>query len=776
MKNSKYVKGICLSFTVFVISVILIVNHSPNASGFETQGAKGPESFDLGLPVHQDITREGLYFLKPEPLDAIVNQHVVIEQDPSSPNHFDNCQFSETVDRINSRYEAAVVYLNPHKLDLPKAEERFGYILHAAQDFYSHTNWVEMGRSDLIDPWYGHWRSLTPYTESSNTHPVFILEEDGKPHSDFQIYRNDKIITVDHDTWEADGSGKKMGLISGTYDADVSKCPADASIPHGGSFSTVTDRIYEPESRQIPDELNKDNPARYGFTIARALAVEQTTHEFCRLADMVKTAYGDEGIRVLYDNWLQSQYAIDSPYNNSRCPTLSSTQVSLNQDSPNIERTSSSIPPWIKNNVRYWSDGQITDKEFATAIAYLVQQKIISANVTTNTDGTILVNDNLSIPTWVKNNAKWWSDGTISDTDFTSGIEYMVNQKIISFSEHTKKQGATSKDTAKSPNVGKQNQTHSVLDEIEPTQNQTHSVLDEIEEPTIHGLTQVNNTIQLESKHGIYQPEETTDLYIISASWVLKKQNGIEHTMAHIWVRDSYSADNDIETYVPIEDGVIQIQVPHRDSGTYILKILGIDRDNLPPPVDNEIEITIPDRWRTSTSPETTTVPSTGTPITQYTLDFSVPSQVIQEATSSAGAIVQFDTQFSSPGASGNVIVTCNPPSGSQFPIGNTVVTCTATDVQSQKTLQKSFTVTVRDTTPPAIAPFQPETGATDDSGAIVYFTISATDLVDGPVTPHCDHASGDKFPIGVSTITCTADDSRGNHGSRTLQITITKS
>lgn len=767
MKNSKHVRGICLCFTVFVISVILIANHSPNASGFETQGAKGPESFDLGLPIHQDITREGLYFLKSEPLNAIVNQHVVIEQDPSSPNHFDNCQFSETVDRINSRYEAAVVYLNPHKLDLPKAEERFGYILHAAQDFYSHTNWVEMGRSDLIDPWYGHWRSLAPYTESSNTHPVFILEEDGRPHSDFQIYRDGKIITVDHDTWEADGSGKRMGLISGTYDADVSKCPADASIPHGGAVSTVTDRVYEPESRQIPDELNKDNPARYGFTIARALAVEQTTHEFCRLADMVKTAYGDEGVRVLYDNWLQDQYAIDSPYNNSRCPTLSSTQVSLNQDSPNIERTSSTIPPWIKNNVRYWSDGQITDKEFATAIAYLVQQKIISANVTTNTDGTILVNDNLSIPTWVKNNAKWWSDGTISDTDFTSGIEYMVNQKIISFSEHSKKQGTTSKDTAKSPNAkNNQNETESILDQIpEPTlqelfggtsQNKTHVTPNQT----------TGNTIEIQSKHGSY--EQISDKsYLLYPSWVLAS-NGVYRTTT---ISETGPDGSRNPWRINIEDGVIHQEFPVDKPGTYVFEILSIDGH--PPPANSRIEITIPQ----NTSPETTsTVPSTGTPITQYTLDFSVPSQVVQEATSSAGAIVQFTTQFSSPGEDSNVIITCNPPSGSQFPIGNTVVTCTATDVQSQKTLQKSFTVTVRDTTPPAIAPFQPETGATDDSGAIVYFTISATDLVDGPVTPHCDHASGDKFPIGISTITCTADDSRGNHGSRTLQITITKS
>ena len=441
--------------------------------------------------------------------------------------------------------------------------------------------------------------------------------------------------------------------------------------------------------------------------------------------------------------------------------------VVVNNDKPvSTQTTHASIPSWIKNNAKWWSNGSVSDREFVTSIGYLVQQKIISTSVATNTDGTILVNDNLNIPTWVKNNAKWWSDGTIADTDFTSGIEYMINQNIISFSEHSKKQGTTSKDTAKSPNAkNKQNETESILDQIpEPTlqelfggtsQNKTHVTPNQT----------TGNTIEIQSKHGSY--EQISDKsYLLYPSWVLAS-NGVYRTTT---ISETGPDGSRNPWRINIEDGVIHQEFPVDKPGTYVFEILSIDGH--PPPANSRIEITIPQ----NTSPETTsTVPSTGTPIT-YSLDFSVPSQIVQEATSSAGAIVQFNTQFSSPGVGGSVIITCNPPSGSQFPIGNTVVTCTATDLQSQKTLQKTFTVTVRDTTPPAIAPFQPVTGATDDLGAIVYFTISATDLVDGPVTPHCDHASGDKFPIGVSTITCTADDSRGNHASRTLQITITKS
>jgi len=33
----------------------------------------------------------------------------------------------------------------------------------------------------------------------------------------------------------------------------------------------------------------------------------------------------------------------------------------------------------------------------------------------------------MNIPGWVKNNAEWWAQGQISDEDFATGIEYMIN-------------------------------------------------------------------------------------------------------------------------------------------------------------------------------------------------------------------------------------------------------------------------------------------------------------------------------------------------------------
>jgi len=36
-----------------------------------------------------------------------------------------------------------------------------------------------------------------------------------------------------------------------------------------------------------------------------------------------------------------------------------------------------------------------------------------------------------AIPEWVKNNAKWWSEGAIGESDYISSLQYLINQNII---------------------------------------------------------------------------------------------------------------------------------------------------------------------------------------------------------------------------------------------------------------------------------------------------------------------------------------------------------
>ena len=77
-------------------------------------------------------------------------------------------------------------------------------------------------------------------------------------------------------------------------------------------------------------------------------------------------------------------------------------------------------------------------------------------------------------------------------------------------------------------------------------------------------------------------------------------------------------------------------------------------------------------------------------------------SAITVEATSPAGAVVSWPSPMATD-LSGSVAVTCSPASGSTFPLGNTIVQCTATDAQNN-TGYAGFIVTVRDTTAPALS------------------------------------------------------------------------
>ena len=92
------------------------------------------------------------------------------------------------------------------------------------------------------------------------------------------------------------------------------------------------------------------------------------------------------------------------------------------------------IPPWIKNNAAWWADDKIDDFTFAQGIAYLIKNEIIQIDdLSTTPDGDIIIEEDIVIPEWIKNNAGWWANDNISDSDFLYGIKYLVESNIIKF-------------------------------------------------------------------------------------------------------------------------------------------------------------------------------------------------------------------------------------------------------------------------------------------------------------------------------------------------------
>jgi beta propeller repeat protein len=151
------------------------------------------------------------------------------------------------------------------------------------------------------------------------------------------------------------------------------------------------------------------------------------------------------------------------------------------------------------------------------------------------------------------------------------------------------------------------------------------------------------------------------------------------------------------------------------------------------------------------------------------------PSDLSAEATGATGAAVTFEATAADP-EDGPLTPACAPAPGSLFPLGATTVTCTAADTGGLSATA-SFVVTVVDTTPPVLTlPADMTAEAPDASGAVVTFAAGAADLVDGTVGVACTPASGSTFPVGATTVACSAGDAAGNTATGSFTVTVAAS
>ena len=151
----------------------------------------------------------------------------------------------------------------------------------------------------------------------------------------------------------------------------------------------------------------------------------------------------------------------------------------------------------------------------------------------------------------------------------------------------------------------------------------------------------------------------------------------------------------------------------------------------------------------------------------------AVPTDMTVEATGLGGASVTFAV-IASDLVDGPLSVTCSPAAGI-FPIATTTVSCTATDAHGN-TGSGSFHVTVQDTTAPTLTlPSPINVQAPGPTGVVVTYSASANDIVDGDIPPVCAPTSGSTFPLGKTTVTCTATDTHSNKATGSFDVTVTE-
>jgi len=122
------------------------------------------------------------------------------------------------------------------------------------------------------------------------------------------------------------------------------------------------------------------------------------------------------------------QYYIDRYHNESSYKSWFDSQF-LNASIYNIlgYEDPISIPDWIRSNAEWWAKGSITDSTFVTGIEFMLENKIIMIS---NIDPSGNVSEG-EIPDWIRNNAHWWSQGLISEDEFLNSLKFLIQEGII---------------------------------------------------------------------------------------------------------------------------------------------------------------------------------------------------------------------------------------------------------------------------------------------------------------------------------------------------------
>lgn len=103
-----------------------------------------------------------------------------------------------------------------------------------------------------------------------------------------------------------------------------------------------------------------------------------------------------------------------------------------------------SIPSWVKHNANFWSYGSITDTQFFQSIQYLIENNMMKI------PSSRAANNPMSqIPSWIKKDAQSWYEDSISDNEFAATIQYLISNGIIHVSYPQNKSDTISPDLSK---------------------------------------------------------------------------------------------------------------------------------------------------------------------------------------------------------------------------------------------------------------------------------------------------------------------------------------
>ncbi|MCI0486877.1 MAG: FG-GAP-like repeat-containing protein [Blastocatellia bacterium] len=273
----------------------------------------------------------------------------------------------------------------------------------------------------------------------------------------------------------------------------------------------------------------------------------------------------------------------------------------------------------------------------------------------------------------------------------------------------------------------------------------------------------------------------------------LQVSDGCDTTTANLTVNVTENTPPSLGTYPPttvLEGDSVTVtpSAPPSDNGTLVDLMVTVEPPGFTGTVDidpNTGEVTISNAGPTGIFTGTGIVTDNcgATSSVTLTLTVNAPSAIvcpadimIDNTPGACSGVAEFTataTGFPEPE------ITCTPPSGSVFPLGATMVNCTAAN-GVEPDASCSFLVTVNDAQPPVVVGPSAITVPNDagQCSASVSFNVTASDDCDGAITPVCQIdgkaiTSPHTFPVGTTTITCTAEDAAGNSAECSFTVTV---
>ncbi|WP_371503695.1 hypothetical protein [Nitrosopumilus adriaticus] len=119
------------------------------------------------------------------------------------------------------------------------------------------------------------------------------------------------------------------------------------------------------------------------------------------------------------------QYYIDRYYTEPEYKSWFDSQF-LDKTIYDVLGFSTDIPDWIKTHAKNWATGDISDSEFMSGLDFMIENKIIVIPGIDYVDSSIG-----DVPSWFRNTSHWWANDLISQQEFINSLKFLIQKDII---------------------------------------------------------------------------------------------------------------------------------------------------------------------------------------------------------------------------------------------------------------------------------------------------------------------------------------------------------